>query len=101
MVDLESSRPVTAARNWEIPESALGGAPEGAQGKMGCSGRVLQRVLREIGGAPESALKGALPVDVNRKSTLKSTPWSTPNFPEHPREHLPEHFQGFHTLSPL
>ena len=50
-----------------------------------------------------------------RKSTLGSTPWCTPNLPEHsrehppehpnfrehPREHVPEHFQGFPTLAPL
>ena len=72
---------------------------------------VLQRVLREIGGAPGSALEGALPVDDHRKSTLESTPWTTPNFPEHPakhpdfpehpREYFPEHFQGIPTLAPL
>ena len=42
---------------------------------------------------------------------VKSTFWSTPNFPEHSREHpdfpdhswehFREHFQGFPTLAPL
>ena len=50
---------------------------------------VLPRVLREIGGAPESAPESALLVDVNRKSTLGSTLRSTPNLPEHSREHPP------------
>ena len=77
---------------------------------------VLQRVLREIGGAPGSALEGAPPVDDHRRSTLESTPWSTPNFPEHPLEHPPPStpislstlgstsqstFREFPTLAPL
>ena len=64
---------------------------------------VLPRVLRETGGAPESAPEGALPVEPPTLGTLVSTPWSTPGFPEHPREHppehprerFPEHFHGF------
>ena len=52
---------------------------------------VLPRVLRETGGAPGSATEGAQCGGVNRKSTLRSTPWSTPGFPEHPWEHPSEH----------
>ena len=58
---------------WEFPEIALGSAPEGAQ-EIG--------VLRA--GAPEGAQEGA-----------------QGNWPEHPREHFPEHFQGTPTLAPL
>ena len=72
---------------WEILESALGSAPEGAPGNRGapggcsreCSGRlwVLPRVLFLL--------------TPHRTSTLGSTLGSTPNLPEHSREHPPEH----------
>ena len=47
-------------------------------GEIGLLGWVLQRVLRDIGGALGSALEGALPVGRQQE--------------EHPREHSPEHF---------
>ena len=44
---------------WEFPESALGSAPEGAQGNWGAGGGAPEGV-REIGGAPGSALEHSL-----------------------------------------
>ena len=76
--------------NWGIPRSALGSAPEGAPG-IRVLRRVLLRVLSGLEGAPPSALEGAQCGLI----TLGSTPRSTPNFPKHPLEHFPEHFQGF------
>ena len=78
---------------WEILESALGSAPEGAPGNWGCSGGCSRECSEKLG-----ALQGVLPrvlflLAPNRKSTLGSTPWSTHNFPEHSREHPPEHPQ--------
>ena len=68
--------------------------------------------LKLVCSGKSGVLQGVLP---RVKSTLGSTPWSTPDFPEHsrehppehpdfpehPREHFREHFQGFPTLAPL
>ena len=43
------------------------------------------------GNALEGALEGALPVTPHRKSPLRSTRWSTPDFPVHAWEHFPDH----------
>ena len=73
---------------------------------------VLPWVLRRIGDAPASALKGAQCGGLNRKSTLGSTcsvapessehPWEHPsehpNFPGHPREHF-KGFPSWHTCA--
>ena len=56
--DLQSPWPGTGVLNWEIPGSAPGSAPGGALGNWGARG-VLQRVLKETGRAPGSALEGA------------------------------------------
>ena len=72
-------------------------------------------MLREIGGCTKECSRECSMWGFNRKSTLGSTPWCTPNLPqhsrehppehpdfrEHPREHFPEHFQGSPTLAPL
>ena len=50
-LELRSCRPVTEVLEWEIPGSALGRVPKGAQGNRGALA-VLQRVLSEIGGVP-------------------------------------------------
>ena len=77
---------------WEILESALGSAPKSAPGNRGAPGS-----------APESAqgnwavLQGVLP----RVLFLFGSTLEHPDFPEHPREHFREHFQGFPTLAPL
>ena len=111
---LQSHPPVIGVLKWEILESALGSAPEGAPGNRGAPG-VLPRVLREIGGAPGSAPESALSVDAPQKEHSREHSLEHPNFPEHsrehspehpdfpehPREHFREHFQGFPTLAPL
>ena len=89
---LQSHPPVTGVLKWEIHESALGSAPEGAPENRGapgggsreCSGKlgVLQGVLpraAQCGASTERALSGALPgAPPISLSTLGSTPWSTP-----------------------
>ena len=60
---LQSHPPVTGVLKWEILESALGSAPEGAPGNRGAPGSAPERVLRETGGAPGSAPESALSVD--------------------------------------
>ena len=102
--------------NWEITESALGSAAEGALGNRGAL-RVLPRVLRELGVPPQvlpsveiatrakraqcggikterapSALAETAPIPL---STLRSPPPEHSNFPEHLREHFLEHFQRY------
>ena len=115
VLGLQSHPPVTGVLKWEIFESALGSAPEGAPGNRGAPGGCSRECSGKSG-----VLQGVLPRvlflwGVNRKSTLGSTPWSTPDFPEHsrehppehpdfpehPREHFREHFQRFPTLAPL
>ena len=61
-LEFQSHPPVTGVLKWEILESALGSAPEGAPG-IGVLRGVLPRVLREIGGASGSAPESALSVD--------------------------------------
>ena len=81
---------------WEIGVRARG-CSRGCSGNPGVLQAVLLSVLKKLGG-------------VNRKSTLRSTPWSTPGFPEHSREppdfpeHSREHFPelpGISQLAPL
>ena len=62
LLRLQSHPPVTGVLKWEILASALGSAPEGAQGNRGAPG-VLARVLREILSSPISAPESALSVD--------------------------------------
>ena len=111
---LQSHPPVTGVLKREILESALGSAPEGAPGNRGAPGSAPESAQGNWGCSRECSRECSV-WGVNRKSTLGSTPWSTPNFPEHsrehspehpdfpehPREHFREHFQGFPTSAPL
>ena len=85
--------------------SALESAPEGAPGNRGAPGGVPESAQGNRGCSRECSRECSM-CGVNRKNTLGSTPWSTPNFsehswapspehpdfPEHPREHFREHF---------
>ena len=75
---LQSHPPVTGVLKWEILESALGCAPEGAPGNRGCSGECFRECSGKLG-----VLQGVLP----RVLFLL-----TPHI-EHSREHSLEHPQ--------
>ena len=112
--DLQSHPPVTGVLKWEILESALGSAPEGALGNRGAPGSAPESAQENWGCSRECSRECSF-CRRPTLSTLRSTPSSTPNFPEHsrehslehpdfpehPREHFREHFQGFPTLALL
>ena len=75
---LQSCQPVTGVLRWEFPESALGRAPEGAQGNRGARG-----------GAPESA-QGNWGCSTECSRGCSSC-WRPQE--EHPRGHSLEHPQ--------
>ena len=83
----------------------------GCTGKSGCSGGCSRECSGKLGVLQGVFPTSALPVDAShRKSTLGSTPWSTPislstlgstprSTPISRREHFREHFQGFSHFS--
>ena len=81
---LQSRPPATGVLKWEVLESALGSAPEGAPGNRGALGGAPESARGDWGCSRECSMWG-----VHRKSTLGSTLGSTPNLPEHSREHPP------------
>ena len=88
-VTFQSHPPVTGVLKWEILESALGSAPGTAPGNRGAPGRCSESAQGNWGCSRECSRECSM-WGVNTLSTLGSTPRSTPNFPEHSREHLPQ-----------
>ena len=78
---LQFHPPVTGLLKWEIPGSALGSAFEGAPGNRGAPRSAPESAQRDWGCSRECSRECSM-WGVNRKSTLTSTPWSTPNLPE-------------------